>query len=95
MDEYITKKYGVNGGEQIHHYETLETFDQDDNLVLPGGLKVPSTFVYTYRASADSNAFLTSFLWLLRTMSTREDSTMRSLPSMFSRTSTSTTMFVK
>ena len=44
LDEYITKKYGATGATEIHHYETVETLDNDGNLVLPGGLQVPADF---------------------------------------------------
>ena len=60
LEEYITKIYGTKQGD-AHHYETVETFDAADNLVLPGGLVVTSDFVYRYPSTPTENAFLTSF----------------------------------
>lgn len=61
LEEYCDKKYGGSVGiEQVHHYETVETFDEDGNLMLPGGLVVPETFIYEYPSSPTSNARLTS-----------------------------------
>jgi len=65
LDQYILKKYGsIEASNQVHHYETIETFDNDGNRVLPGrggdspvdrggiaqsGLRVPENFTFTYR----------------------------------------------
>ena len=47
---------------EIHHYETVETFDTDGrNLVLKGGLVVSSDFIHYYR---DGDATLSSLLSL-------------------------------
>lgn len=59
LEEFITKKYGNKQGD-AHHYETVETFDGADNLVLPGGLVVTSDFSYRYPSTPTENAFLTS-----------------------------------
>jgi len=62
LDEYILKKYGSDSKSgQVHHYETVETFDSEDNLVLPGGLVVSSDFVYTYPTTPGATTSLTSF----------------------------------
>ena len=60
LDEYVAKKYGNNGAGEIHHYETVETFDSDGNRVLPGGLEVPESFVYTYPSEIGGTVYLTS-----------------------------------
>lgn len=60
LDEYVSKKYGTNGASEIHHYETVETFDSAGNLVLPGGLQVPEDFVYTYPSEIGGTVYLTS-----------------------------------
>lgn len=60
LDEFVAKKYGNNGASEIHHYETVETFDSSGNLVLPGGLQVPETFEYTYPTEINGNVYLTS-----------------------------------
>ena len=65
LDQYILKKYGsIEKSNQVHHYETIETFDKEGNRVLPGrggdtpvdrggvaqsGLVVPENFTFTYR----------------------------------------------
>jgi hypothetical protein len=52
LDKYILKKYGSYSNASLpHHWETVETFDDDGNLVLPGGLRMSSNFSYTYRSS--------------------------------------------
>jgi len=61
---FVNKKYGGNAGaEKIHHYETVETFDSDTppNLVLPGGLKVPENFKFTYPTTPGASVYKTSF----------------------------------
>ena len=63
LTEFVYEKYGgpIGAGE-IHHYETVETFDQSTppNLVLPGQLQVPETYSYSYPAEPDSNVTLTT-----------------------------------
>ena len=61
---FVNKKYGgTAGAEKIHHYETVETFDSDTppNLVLPGGLKVPENFKFTYPTTPGASVYKTSF----------------------------------
>ena len=37
LDEYILRKYGsYDKASEVHHYETIETFDEEGNKVLPG-----------------------------------------------------------
>ena len=49
FDEYIIKKYGsIAGAEQTRHYETVETYDSTNSLVLQGGLKVAANYVFYY-----------------------------------------------
>lgn len=64
LDNFIIKKYGnVEKSNEVHHYETIETFDEEGNLVLPGrggpktldrsgrgqsGLIVPENYSFTY-----------------------------------------------
>ena len=53
FDEYITKKYVTpEKANEIHHYETVETFDSAGNLVLKGGLVVSSDYIHYYRDGA-------------------------------------------
>ena len=94
LDEYVSKKYGKNGASEIHHYETVETFDSDGNRVLPGGLEVPEDFVYTYPSEVGGTVYLTSALTTSPTLVTRERSTTKRQRSTSSRRSISKTTFV-
>lgn len=44
--EYCNTKY--SNVYDIHHYETIEYYDSNKNLVLPAGLEVPSNFTFSY-----------------------------------------------
>lgn len=49
FEEHIIKKYKTWAiAEQIHHWETVETFDDDGNLVMPGGVVVNQDYVFHY-----------------------------------------------
>ena len=58
LESYTQTKYG--GYDAIHHYETVDTYDTDGNLMLEGGLVVDSDFVFRYQSSPGSNTFLSS-----------------------------------
>ena len=61
LEEFVLRKYGSFAeAEQVRHYETVETRDADGNLVLPGGLKVASDYVFTYPSTPGENARLSS-----------------------------------
>ena len=47
LEQFVFQKYGVNAY-STHHYETLEIKDSQGNIVLPAGLKVDSTFTFSY-----------------------------------------------
>jgi Base plate wedge protein 53 len=55
LEQYAIQKYGT-GLYDIHHYETLEIKDSNGNIVLPSGLKVDSSFTFTY---SDGGATIT------------------------------------
>ncbi len=63
LTEFVNKKYGgpIAAGE-IHHWQTMETYDQSTppNLVLPGQLQVPQSFIYSYPSEPGSNVTLTT-----------------------------------
>jgi len=64
LTEFVYEKYGgAIGAAEIHHWQTIETYDQSTppNLVLPGQLEVPSNFKFSYPAESGSNTTLTSF----------------------------------
>ena len=63
LTEFVYEKYGgVPKASEIHHWQTLETYDQapTPNLVLPGQLEVPSNFKFSYPAEPGSNVTLTT-----------------------------------
>ena len=61
LNEFILKKYGsYEGGGEIHHYETVETLDDDGNFVLPGGQIVPEDFLYYYPVTVGSEVIRSS-----------------------------------
>lgn len=63
LTAFCYKKYGgAPGAAEIHHWQTMETFDQatPPNMMLPGGLQVPSDYVYTYPAEPGSNVTLSA-----------------------------------
>ena len=62
LEQYITKKYGPNGAGNTHHFETVETYDQDSppNLVLPGRLEVSENFKFTYPVTPGASVYKTS-----------------------------------
>jgi len=61
LDEYIIKKYGLVGAEEVRHYETLEIKNEDGIVIVPGrgapdpnrgglaqqGLRVPEDYTVT------------------------------------------------
>ena len=63
LTDFISNKYGGDlGSAQIHHWETVETYDDDTppNLVLPGGLIVDATFKYSYPQIPGDTTYETS-----------------------------------
>ena len=49
FDNYILSKYGsYENMYNIHHYETQEILDGNNNLILKKGLEVPQNFSFTY-----------------------------------------------
>ena len=63
LSEHVYKKYGgVAGAESVHHYETVETFDSSTppNLMLPGGLTVPSNYIFRYPITPGATVILSS-----------------------------------
>ena len=63
LTEFVYEKYGgTSAANEIHHWQTMETYDQAKpaNLVLPGQLQVPETFIYSYPAEPGSTTTLTT-----------------------------------
>ena len=49
LEKFILKKYGSwSHATETHHYETVETLDDNGNLVIPGGIVVNSDYVHIY-----------------------------------------------
>lgn len=49
LENYILKKYGSWPAATLpHHWETVETFDDNGNLVIPGGVVVSEDYVHIY-----------------------------------------------
>tara|TARA_R110001592_G_scaffold107899_2_gene301795 strand:+ start:396 stop:1058 length:663 start_codon:yes stop_codon:yes gene_type:complete len=63
LTEFVYEKYGgASKAGEIHHWQTMETYDQSDppNMVLPGQLEVPSNFKFSYPAEPGSNVKLST-----------------------------------
>lgn len=62
LEEFIIKKYGAKGGGNVHHYETVKTFDESTppNLILQGGLVVSKNFEFRYPVTPGSSIYKTS-----------------------------------
>lgn len=62
LEQYVKTKYGSDrAAGEVHHYETVDVFDSEGNLVLPSGLKVTSDFKYEYQPTPGVPVYLTSF----------------------------------
>ena len=61
LNEFILKKYGGwEGAKAVHHWETVETYDEQGNFILPGGQVVPEDFVYYYPDKINQEVILSS-----------------------------------
>ena len=48
-NNYLLNKYGsYDNMYGVHHYETIEVLDTNENVILPKGLEVPQDFSITY-----------------------------------------------
>ena len=53
FDNYIMNKYGsYENMYNIHHYETKQILDGNNNTILKGGLEVPQNYSFTYYDTA-------------------------------------------
>ena len=53
FDNYLMSKYGsYENMYNVHHYETQEILDGNNNLILKKGLEVPQDFSMTYYDSS-------------------------------------------
>lgn len=61
MEKFILKKYGsYEAAAEIRHWETVDTYDTQGNLILNGGLVVDETFAYEYPDYPGSSVYGTS-----------------------------------
>ena len=61
LEEYASNKYGSESNALgTHHYQTLETKDEDGRIALAGGLVVDSDFIYKYPSKPGSDIILSS-----------------------------------
>ena len=61
LQEFIAKKYGSDeNAYAVHHYETVETKDMTDTIILPGGLVVAEDYSYSYPTQPGSLEFFES-----------------------------------
>jgi hypothetical protein len=65
LEKFILKKYGSWSAASLpHHWETVETLDDNGNLVIPGGVVVSESSVHFYPnkpGSGEDVVELTSF----------------------------------
>ena len=54
FQRYITNKYDPEQLTQIHHYETKPIRDEQDILILEGGLTVDANFTFKYSQDGDN-----------------------------------------
>lgn len=51
LEAFILKKYnGFEGAGEIHHYETVEVRNEENDLLLPAGLRVDENYIFYYTA---------------------------------------------
>lgn len=62
LNDFILKKYGgYEGAGETHHWETVETKDDNGKLVLPGKMYVNRGFTYEYRPNPLTPIYRVSF----------------------------------
>ena len=61
LETFVVKKYGgESGAGGTHHWETVRTFDQANNLVLPGQMTVSKDYIFYYPSTPDSTVYLSA-----------------------------------
>ena len=61
LESFVRKKYdGEAGAAAIHHWETVKTYDNDNNYILPGGMSVSQDYIYYYPSTPGSTVYLSS-----------------------------------
>lgn len=62
LEKYILKKYGsYEKAGEVRHYETVDEYDGEGNLVMHGGLIVSKDFYYEYPVTPGGTLTKTSF----------------------------------
>tara|TARA_B100001113_G_scaffold344389_1_gene332783 strand:+ start:975 stop:1628 length:654 start_codon:yes stop_codon:yes gene_type:complete len=54
FQRYINNKYDSEQLNQIHHYETVDVRDEEDILILQGGMVVDANFIFKYSQDGDN-----------------------------------------
>tara|TARA_B100001996_G_scaffold99282_1_gene74324 strand:- start:293 stop:946 length:654 start_codon:yes stop_codon:yes gene_type:complete len=54
FQRYINNKYDPEQLNQIHHYETVDVRDEEDILILQGGMVVDANFIFKYSQDGDN-----------------------------------------
>ncbi len=54
FQRYINNKYDPEQLNQIHHYETVDVRDEEDILILQGGMVVDANFTFKYSQDGDN-----------------------------------------
>lgn len=61
FENYLLEKYGsIEGYSSIKHYESKETRDSLDNIILPAGLIIDENYSITYRDTGTGNEVIAS-----------------------------------
>ena len=61
LEQYIVRKYGIEGAGQPHHYETVEVKDSQGHTLQHAGLHVTADYRFLYVDSSDPTVELTAF----------------------------------
>lgn len=62
LDTFIVEKYGsYQAAEDIHHYETTETKNEDGEIVLDGGIVVQQNFIFEYPNNFGDTTFFQAY----------------------------------
>tara|TARA_B100000427_G_scaffold155463_1_gene129244 strand:+ start:751 stop:1404 length:654 start_codon:yes stop_codon:yes gene_type:complete len=54
FQRYINNKYDPEQLNQIHHYETVDVRDEENILILQGGMVVDANFIFKYSQDGDN-----------------------------------------
>ena len=61
LEQYIIRKYGIEGSGEVHHYETVEVKDSQGHILQHAGLRVNADYKFLYVDSSDPAIELSAF----------------------------------